>query len=163
MSQNNNKPKKSKIPYIFVAFFATFIIADICFIYIANKTWRGTVTEDSYEKGRKYNKILLNNQKQKDLGWSGKINYKAISTKKSLIIFDLKDQNNKIIKNAKIKLKLVRPTQTGYDFDEELIFNLNKNNYQKTINFPLIGLWKVEVQAFVKDEVFQYVKRIVID
>ncbi len=55
---------------------------------------------------------------------------------------------------------MVRPTQTGYDFESELFFNNQNNNYENEIKFPLIGLWRVEVQSFIGDDIFQYVKRI---
>jgi nitrogen fixation protein FixH len=155
--------KKSKIPYIFFAFFATFITADLTLIYIAQKNWRGTVTENSYEKGRKYNKTLINDQKQQNLGWKVDLKHKNINSKESILILDLKDKDDKLIENAQIKLQLVRPTQTGYDFSQKLTFNLDEKNYQKLVTFPLIGLWKVEAQIFADDKVFQYVKRIVID
>lgn len=155
--------KKSKIPYFFFIFFAIFITVDIAFIYISKKTWRGTVTEDSYEKGRKYNRTILANKKQKELNWSGDISQKFIENQKSLLIFSLKDDAGQFIKNANIKLKLVRPTQTGFDFEDKLFFNKFNNKYQKEVNFPLKGLWKIEVQAFVGDKIFQYVQRIVID
>ena len=161
------KPKKSKIPYIFFAFFAVFITVDIAFIYIAKKTWRGTVMDDSYEKGRKYNQVLQSDKKQKDLGLQPHLEYKAIASKKSALAFSLKDKNGKIINNAKIAIRLVRPTQAGFDFDQELFFDKKNQNYQKEIDFPLIGLWRVELQALVningKEEIFQHVERIVID
>ncbi len=67
------------------------------------KTWRGTVTEDAYEKGLKYNKVLLNNKKQQDLGYQGHLKYLHNSQKNGKISFQLKNKNNQIVKNAKIK------------------------------------------------------------
>ncbi len=152
--------KKSKIPYLFFIFFAVFITADIIMIYISQKTWRGTVTEDAYEKGLKYNKVLLNNKKQQDLGYQADLKYRVISDEVARISFILKNKDNDIINNAKIKVKFVRPTQSGFDFKEELFLNKITNSYQNNIIFPLIGLWRVEIQAFIGDDVFQYVKRI---
>ena len=157
------KNKKSKIPYFFFVFFAVFIAVDIAFIYISKVTWRGTVMDDSYEKGRKYNRTLMSTKKQNELNWSGNISQKFIENKKALLIFDLKNQSNKIIKNAKVKIKLVRPVQAGFDFETELTFDKNNNNYQKEINFPLKGLWKIELRVFVDKDVFQYSQRIVIE
>ena len=166
-SDQKNSNTGSKIPCIFVAFFALFIAVDVIYIYVAKKTWRGTVTENAYEKGLKYNQTLISDKKQKDLGFKAKLNIKSINNKTTLLSFDLKDKNGKIIKDAKIKINLVRPTQTGFDFAEELLFETKNQNYQKIINFPLKGLWKVELQAFVtingQEEIFQYVERIIID
>lgn len=155
--------KKSKIPYIFFIFFATFITADIFLIYLANKTWRGTVTENSYEKGRKYNKTLLNNKKQQGLGWQADLNYQSAKNKEGYIYLNLKDKKGLIIKNAQVAVKFVRPTQTGFDFQDQLYFSNQDQRYYQKIIFPLPGLWKVEIQAKVENKIFQYVKRIVIE
>jgi nitrogen fixation protein FixH len=155
--------KKSKIPYIFFAFFATFIIADLAFIYISSVTWRGTVTEDAYEKGRKYNQTLLNNKRQKDLGWEGELEYRANAIKKGVLTFGLKDKNGKVIKDAAIEVEFFRPTQTGFDFNGVLQFDKKSGNYKGVVKFPLSGLWRATVRASVGDEIFGYAERIGVD
>lgn len=155
--------KKSKIPYFFFAFFALFITVDIVYIYLAESTWRGTVTENAYEKGRKYNQTLLKDKVQQNLGWAGKLSSKSIAKEKAVVIFELKDKNGKFIDNAKITINLIRPTQTGFDFKEELILDQKSKNYQKLIKFPMKGLWRVELEATSGENIFQYVERIVVE
>ena len=53
------EPKKSsKIPYFFIIFFVVFVSVDFLYIFVANKTWRGVVSSDSYHKGLDYDQIL---------------------------------------------------------------------------------------------------------
>ena len=52
----------------------------------------------------------------------------VISDEVARISFILKNKDNDIINNAKIKVKFVRPTQSGFDFKEELFLNKITNS-----------------------------------
>jgi len=152
--------KKSKIPYFFFAFFAVVFAVDFFHIYLSQKTWRGVVTQDSYQKGLKYNEAIKLASQQKDLGWKMEIKYQKISSKEGKILVKIFDKNSKIIPNANVNLKLKRPTQEGFDFEEKTKFL--ENFYQAKIVFPLKGQWDVEVLATKGEDVFQEVKRYII-
>ncbi len=157
MPQNQQPTKFKAIGWIFALFFSTFIIVDIFYIVIAEKTWRGLATEDGYQKGLKYNQTIDAVKKQKDLGWNFQINYQPKSSKVANLQIKLLDKNNQEIKDAKIVANIKRPVQEGLDFTVEL--NLA---YNSLINFPLIGQWDIEIIARKNDEVYQNVKRVVV-
>ena len=91
----NQPSKKFKLlPWIFAAFFSTFIIVDIAYIIIAEKTWRGMATEDGYQKGLKYNQTISAVKKQKELGWILQIKYNSSITKTGVLSVSLTDKNN---------------------------------------------------------------------
>ena len=50
MNPDQQLKKYKFIPWIFAIFFCVFIIVDIAYIIIAEKTWRGLSTEDGYQK-----------------------------------------------------------------------------------------------------------------
>ncbi len=153
--------KKSKIPYIFFAFFAVIFLVDFFYIYIAGKTWRGISTKDSYQKGLNYNQTIQMVKNQQDLGWKLKIKYRGDGNKMGVLTADLTDKNARIIKDAEVKVNFRRPTQEGFDFNWELKF-LN-NQYRAEIVFPLKGQWDFEIVAKGKNgEVLQEVKRYVV-
>lgn len=152
--------KKSKIPYIFFAFFAVVFAVDFFYIYVAGKSWRGVVTEDSYKKGLNYNQAIAANRDQKKLGWKVDIKYRNDGKSAGVLVVDLKDKNFRIIKNAKIKVNFKRPTQEGFDFARDLEFV--KNQYRAEITFLLKGQWEFNVVIERGDEVFQDVKRYVV-
>jgi nitrogen fixation protein FixH len=72
----------------------------------------------------------------------------------------LKDKNFRVIKDAKVKINFKRPTQEGFDFAQDLEFA--KNQYKTEISFPLKGQWEFMVSIIRGDEVFQDVKRYVV-
>jgi nitrogen fixation protein FixH len=160
MAKINKKNKAGLIPWIFVAFFATFIVVDIAFFIAARQSWRGVSTKDSYQKGKDYNEVLQKVSKQKQLGW--KIESKL--TQKAKEIAELKvclfDKNGTKIKDAKLIVKLTRPVQEGDDFEQNMI---EKNScYSTKIFFAKKGQWDFEFVALRGKKVFQDVKRYII-
>jgi len=162
---NPNQPiKKSKlIPWIFVIFFSTFIIVDIVYIVIAEKTWRGLAIENGYQKGLKYNKTIEALREQKKLGWKMDIKYQVIKIKNGFLVVNLFDKNNQKIIDANLIANIRRPVQEGKDFSVNLKFNLSTQSYDSAVEFPMIGQWTVEVVARKGDDVYQDFKRWVIN
>ncbi len=158
MSEDNKKA--GFIPYIFIIFFAVVFAINGFYIYISQKTWRGVATQDSYHKGLKYNETLEYVKSQKELGWNFKIKFLNRTNNLAEVTVCLLDKNKNHIKNAKLVAKLKRPTQEGYDFTQNFI--AQNNCYYAKINFPLKGLWDVEIQGLKGDDVAQVVKRYVV-
>lgn len=145
--------KKSKIPYFFFAFFATFITVDSVYIYLANKSWTGTLIQNPYQKGLNYNQTIQQSKKQKQLNWQIKTNIESLGNKTAILTINLSNSSLKTIKNAEITAKFKRPTQEGFDFTKKILFN-NKN-YSKTIKFPLKGQWKIELTIKKDNNIFK--------
>lgn len=152
--------KASKIPYFFFAFFAVVFAVDFTFIYFAEKTWRGVATDDSYNKGLRYNQTIEAVEEQKDLGWKIQFNFQSDGNKSGNFEVKIQDKNSRKITDAKLMVKLKRPTQDGFDFSQEMQFN--NNAYSTKIDFPLVGQWDFEVVAVRDNQVFQEVKRYIV-
>ncbi len=149
-----------RFPHILFIFFAIIFAVDATYIYIANKTWRGVVTQDGYQKGLNYNSTIDAMKKQQQLGWKMNVTYKNLGNKVGQLVIDLKDAQNSKIKNAVVVVKFKRPTQEGQDFLQSLSYQ--NSQYQAKINFPLIGLWDFEVQATSAAGTMQEVKRYIV-
>lgn len=156
----NKKVQRSKIPYIFLAFFAVIIVVNVCYVYISNKTWRGVVTNDSYQKGIRYNDAINQMKKQKDSGWSLKINYTRTSERGGIFAVVPLDKESALIKDAKIYVHFKRPTQSGFDFMVYLEFA--DGTYRTNVIFPMMGQWDAEIVVSKDENIFQEVKRYVI-
>lgn len=153
--------KKSKIPYVFFIFFAVIFAVDFFYIYLAGKTWRGIVVEDSYRKGLDYNQIFAKAEKQKKLGWNLEISYKKIDKNLLLYTVNLLDKNQQKIKNAKVSLSFKRPVQEGLDFPQDMQFI--DGAYIAKVMMPVKGQWDVAIKAVKNDDVFLEVKRYVME
>ena len=150
------------IPWFFVIFFSTFIIVDIAYIFVAEKTWRGLATEDGYQKGLKYNQAIDAVKEQKKLGWDMQIKYQPSGTKIGNLQVNLLNKNHHTIDDANLSVNIKRPVQEGKDFSVNLKFDYTTSSYKSLVNFPLIGQWDLEVIATKNDDVYQDVKRIVV-
>ena len=155
-----NPQKKSKIPYLFFIFFGVIFSVDAFFIYISQKTWRGVVTENSYQKGLKYNQTIAEEKKQEELDWKMTISFNYFSQNKGVLLVNLQDRNSQPITNAEITVEIRRPTQEGYDFSQKVEFI--GGLYEAKINFPLKGQWDFLIKAKKGDDVFQETKRYIV-
>ena len=69
------KQKNNSFPHYFIVFFVILIILDSIFVYLATSTHRGVVTDNAYNQGLNYNKIIEASKKQNDLNWKSEIIY----------------------------------------------------------------------------------------
>lgn len=152
-------PKKSKIPYFFFVFFGVVFAVNFFYIYISQKTWRGVVTKDSYQKGLNYNDTLKQVENQKNLGWQVKISYQPQENGGHITVALLDDKSVPIT-DAKIYASFKRPIQEGFDFDQEIPFQ--DGSYQADIVFPLKGQWDAEITITKGEDSFVEVKRYII-
>ncbi len=163
-----SEPQKSKIPYVFFAFFAVIFAVNIFYIYLSNKSWRGIASQDSYQKGLHYNQTLKQAQKQKELGWKIIIKFQPIAEKNSqknsarkiILVIDLQDNKSQKISDAEVEVEFKRPIQEGFDFKQKLKFV--DGFYQSEVTLPLRGQWDFAVLATKNEDSFQEVKRYVI-
>lgn len=155
MNQNQGY---SKIPYVFFIFFAVVIAVNVFFVYISKQSWRGVVTEDAYQKGINYNKTIEQVKKQEELGWQVKVRYEG--AKNGVMMINVFDRKGKVINDANIYVEFRRPTQEGYDFAQAI--PMSGGIYISKINFPLLGQWEAQIVVNRNGEVFQEVKRYVI-
>src|SRR5690606_3482758 len=110
--KNNDSAKIGKLVLlILVMFFLVIFTVDAIFIYNAEKSWRGIVTEDSYRKGLHYNQTIESARKQAALGWKADINYIGPDNGQGILAVVLRDKNGRIINNGKVSARLIRPTQ----------------------------------------------------
>ena len=152
--------KKSKIPYFFAALFLVVLAVNIFYVYISKQSWRGVATENSYQKGLKYNEALKLAKEQEKLGWKIEIKYKNLGNLLGNSEIKLFDKNSKVITNAKIYIKLRNPVQDGLDFSQDLIFE--NGAYKSKIQFPAKGQWDFEIIAIKNKDSFQKVKRYIV-
>lgn len=156
----SKQAKPSKIPYFFFVFFGVIIVVNIAYIYVAQKSWRGVVMQDSYQKGVDYNDVISQKKKQINLAWKVVTNYKRLDEKNGELRVKLSDKNSILIKDANIRANFRRPTQDGFDFNVPLVFM--DGVYQAKVSFPLKGQWDIELVITRGEETFQEVKRYVI-
>lgn len=143
------QPRDKIIPWYFVMFFAFIALVNGAMVTTAIKTYPGITTENPYEKGLAYNKVIQAQEQQEALGWKADIRYEN-----GYLQFNLRDRNDKNLPVDKATATFTRPTQSGMDFVVEL-------SNETPVNFPLKGLWEVRVDAYYNNIHHQKIQRII--
>ena len=145
MSDKENKGKLGfAIPFILIAFFATFISVDMFFTYKAVTTHTGVVSKNAYKNGLNYNDTIKasNVQDQKNFNIDLRMDNNFVST-------IIKDKDNNLVNDLDIKAYIIRPLQSKLDFMVEL--TEEEGVYNSEIDLPINGQWKVRVVAIDKN------------
>ena len=154
MNTIEQQNKRSFIPYLFFIFFFIIFIFEGIFLYLAFKSWNGLATEHAYEKGLQYNKVIDVQKKQDQLALKGEI-----ILENNLVKFTLTDINGNKIQNAEIEAIIRRPATEKYDFAVSLE-ELRKGVYRKYVEFPMKGMWDIEIIAKFEGKIYQQKERL---
>jgi hypothetical protein len=155
--------KKFKIywPYFIFGSFIVVLIVNIAYVVVANETWRGLFTENSYKKGLNHNKTLKNAEEQKKLGIIILTSIKKSSEGTYLIKTLVKDKNYLSIPNLKVFYRIKYKPDSKYDFDVKS--KENDRIFRKaTINLTKSGDWEIETVVSNGEFVAQDVKNITV-
>tara|TARA_B100001564_G_C20614631_1_gene659269 strand:- start:568 stop:1032 length:465 start_codon:yes stop_codon:yes gene_type:complete len=151
------KPSDKWIPWYFVAFFAVLAILDGIFVFLATSTHTGVVTQNAYEKGLNYNKVI----EAYDAQHTNNI-IESIGIEKSAIyaiikIADTTETTGTMTPEAYLKYV----GQEGFDFKQSLPA-VGKGKYQQLIDFPTTGQWDLTVAVTWNKKHYQKTKRLYI-
>lgn len=165
MKQSKKSPDPSFgwVPlFIITAFFSIILIANIYLVYAAAKSYDGLVSANYYERGLKYNDVIQQEKRQRELGWNLDLSVAHLEKNKVLARIFLADKNKLPIDTATAKLEFIRPTSAGRDMAVELD-NAGKGVYTGEVILPFSGNWDVKVIAAKDNDRFEETKRIRID
>lgn len=151
------RPRDKWIPWYFVAFFVVLALLDGIFVWLAMSTHRGVVTEQSYQKGLRYNNTLLASDAQDALAWQG-----TITMKGAALAFSLRDQYGESLQVAEVTAHFTRPIESGYDFSTRLE-ETAPGVYKSDVSFPLKGQWDVTISASWNNQPYQKTQRIIVN
>ena len=144
-------------PYFIFGSFIVVLIVNIAYVVVANDTWRGLFTENSYKKGLNHNRTLEKAEGQKQLGITIFTTIKKASAGIFLIETLVKDKDYKIIPDLKVFYRIKYLPDSKYDFDANS--EQNDRIFRKAIiNLPKSGDWEIETVVSNGEFVAQDVK-----
>lgn len=150
------KKSDKLIPWYFVAFFVVLAILDGIFVYLANSTHTGVVTEEAYQKGLDYNKTIAAAEAQEALGWGSKT-----ELKNDQLLSLITDANGNPLVGARVRAQFFRPTQDGSDFVVPLM-EVSDGRYVSSSLAAKPGQWDVRIFVEWKQLQYQKAQRIVV-
>lgn len=150
----DRKPVDRFIPWMFVLFFAVFMILDAIFVYLAVSTHTGVVTDKAYEKGLAYDSVLEKAAAQKEAGVAFDVSYHDHLFKTSVT-----DGEGKPIEGASVKVLFIRAVQAGHDFTAALTPS-GPGVYSAEVKPPFPGAWTVKVEVQWNDQTYLTTRRV---
>ena len=153
------RPSDRFLPWWFFGFFAVVLLANGAMVYFALTSWTGVKSEQHYIKGLDHNRTLDAVEKQRALGWSGRLSVKPEAGDGSLLTFQLTDAAAKGVVGAAVTARLIRPTHEGGDFDVPLR-DMGNGRYAARMTLPLAGQWDVDIVADHQNGRFRLTHRI---
>jgi len=129
-------------PYFLFGIFVVVIIVNIIYIFIAQKTWTGIYTPNSYRKGVEYNQAIKNVEEQYKLGL--KINTKIKKNSYNSYFIDclVTDKSGNFVSGYDIIYKFKYLPREGFDFEKKQ-YNVSSSFYNAVFNMN--GKWQLNI------------------
>lgn len=144
-----------KVLVYFLAFFALFMSVNIIFMITAERTHTGVVTEEAYQKGLEYNKVIEEANKQDALGWTHRLVVRLDLEDKRRVTLRLKDAKKHKLTGAGVLVRFYRPVgKEGLTLDVTLQ-EKNPGTYVALVTFPERGKWDAYIGVRKGDAVYR--------
>lgn len=129
-----------------VLFFAGVIAANGWMAYQAITTFDGVEREDAYRKGRDYNSVIEEAQRQAELGWQIAVVAEVSGIEPQVTLnVDVRNRGGDALNNLDINAVLWRPVDDGQDLHIPLRA-VGAGQYQGTADLPAHGQWDVRLR-----------------
>lgn len=161
-SQSNKEAMKNPWFLAFLGIIVVFLVVNFIFIGFAIGTNPGLVSDDYYEQGREYEKNVVTRLNARNkLHWETKMEIpKQIYTNTPATYrFSAVDSRGVSIMDADVKFILYRPSDASADFTKP-VEQLAPGLYQTKLEFPLPGIWDVNLKVVHGDDVYHQTHRI---
>jgi nitrogen fixation protein FixH len=149
------------IPWAFLAGFLVVLAANVTLITVALSSWTGLTTERAYAQGLDYNRTLAAARAQDALGWQAELTVEARDPQWAEVRLSLTDREGRPIRAELVRVRFVRPTQSGQDVEITLATR-GGTDYRGEAELPLPGLWDLHLLAVQGEARYQTTKRVVL-
>jgi nitrogen fixation protein FixH len=139
-------------PYFLFGIFVVVIIVNIIYIFIAQKTWTGIYTLNSYQKGIEYNQAIKNVEEQYKLGLKINTTITKSNYNNYFITCFVSDKSGDLVNGYDIIYKFKYLPREGFDFQEKQ-YNLISSSYNAIFNMN--GKWQLDIIVKKGDKIVQ--------
>lgn len=154
--KKHRKDESGRFVLIMVlSFFGVVCAVDGLFVYLALRSYSGVVTEQPYEKGLAYNDTIEQAEQQNSLNLISRGDYRD-----GTLTVSLKTSQGIPVSGAKVRARIVRPVQDGYDFDVSMK-EQGEGLYSATIKTPLPGIWIARTEASWDRQTYRMVTKFI--
>ncbi len=153
-------PRDRWIPWLIAAFFGVVVLANGVMVYLATSSFTGLQTEGPYNRGLAYNRVIEAERAERALGWDVTVEFAPAGDRRGRIVARALDAAGAPLDAAAVTMRLVRPTQQGYDMQVTLAAE-GGGIYAADVELPLPGLWEIQTQIVHRSDVYRTTQRTV--
>jgi|SRR5579872_403888 len=129
--------------------------------YFALHSDPGLVAEHPFELGNGYNRVLDAGAAQDALGWHGAVRFVREEGLSGRVVVELHDSSNTPVRDLVVKAVVMRPVEPLPE--QTLVLDAaGQGRYEAPVTLARAGQWDVQVTAARGAEIYQFVRRIVV-
>lgn len=140
--------KSAYLPWMIFSLVALFMLFDLGFIALAQKTFSGVYTDNYYQKGVDFDKINRSSIYQDKTGWKSEIMYNEDSRQVSV---RLHTANGEGVSGVRVQAKVIRPVTSKFDQILDMV-EWSPGLYGAHLDLPENGQWEIRVKARFEGE-----------
>lgn len=125
-------------------------------IVVGVKSFDGTVTENPYEAGLRWDDAQ---KKMQELGWTFEILNKEFITGENDVLISIFDKYNMPLAPTEIELSISRPATETYNKKFE-INQMKEGVFSSQLNFPMFGFWDIGIHVMSGGDALRFEKRV---
>jgi nitrogen fixation protein FixH len=143
-------PRRSDrwIPWVFVWGMALVVVVNAVMVWFALSTFTGTTVERSYERGRLYNEVIAEADRQARIGWRFSLVWEAEASAplSGRLVLQAADKGSAPLDRLSVEAVVVRPLEAP----EPLALGFTQvapGRYVAPVMLPKPGQWEVRLEA----------------
>lgn len=127
--------------------FVAVLIANGALVYFALSSWPGLAYDNAFERGRKYNQVLRDEDRETRLGWRIEAKYESSGERVGTLVVRASDRDGGPLVDLGLAATLVRPLG-GSVPDRALDLRAQAPGvYTANVEVPISGQWEVRMVA----------------
>lgn len=127
--------------------FVAVLIANGALVYFALSSWPGLAYDNAFERGRKYNQVLREEDRESKLGWRFEAIYEPAGERAGALVVRASDRDGRPLTDLGLAATLVRPVG-GAVPDRPIDLRAQAPGvYAARFDVPMAGQWEVRLIA----------------
>jgi nitrogen fixation protein FixH len=134
------------IPWAFVGFMGFVFAVNGVMVWLALSTFTGTTVDRAYERGRHYNQVLAEAERQKALGWRLELAWTARAATRGELVVTARDAAGAPLDRLSLQGVALRPLERPEPIPLALA-EVGRGRYVGVLDLPKAGQWEIRLEA----------------
>ncbi len=135
------------IPWAFAAFMGVVVAVNAVMVWFALSTFTGTTVDRSYERGRLYNAVIAEAERQRAIGWRFDLSYQHGGDDRGRLIVLARDARGEPVDQLSLAAIAVRPLERPQPIPLAFV-ETARGRYVAEVALPRRGQWELQLAAW---------------